>query len=344
MTDEILMRRCIELARQGSGNVAPNPMVGCLIVYDGRIIGEGFHQKFGGPHAEVNAIASVEEKNQHLISSSSLYVNLEPCSHYGKTPPCTDLIIQKKIKNIFIGCEDTNPFVVGNGIEKLKEAGCNVKLRIMYEESRKLNKRFFTFIERQRPYVILKWAETVNGFIAPADKVRTHISNDYSRMLVHQWRAEEAAVLVGTETASYDDPQLDARNWNGAKPIRVVLDRTLRLSPHLKLFDRSAPTIVFTEITRQSGENIEFVKINFNEGLVDDILASLYQRQIQSVMVEGGARLLQSFIENGHWDEARIFIAPKMLQDGLQAPRIIGSVISKEFILDDELILLGNNA
>ena len=244
MVEEKFMQRCIDLARLGAGNVAPNPMVGCVIVLGGKMIGEGFHQKYGEAHAEVNAIHSVKDEN--LLEHSTLYVSLEPCSHFGKTPPCTDLIIEKKIPEIIIGCIDPNPLVGGDGIRKLHKANRQVQVGVLEAACRELNKRFFTFIEKKRPYVVLKWAQTADHFMAPLNKQRLQISNEYSQTLVHRWRSEEQAILIGTETALHDNPKLDARKWNGRNPLRIVLDRTLRLPETLEIF-KQGNFIVFTE-------------------------------------------------------------------------------------------------
>lgn len=339
--DDLYMQRCLDLALQGIGRVAPNPMVGCVIVHDGNIIGEGLHQAFGGPHSEVNAIQSVKKENHHLLSSSVLYVNLEPCSHYGKTPPCADLIIEKKIPKIIIGTPDPNPLVSGRGVEKLKDAGCEVITGILESACNHLNKRFFTFVKKKRPYIILKWAQTTDGFIAPENKQAT-ISNEYSRTLVHKWRSEESAIMVGTTTALVDDPVLDARMWNQQNPLRIVLDNTFRLPQSLHLFDGNIPTIVFTSKQKEPQPNIEFVTIDFNNQMLNQMLQKLYDRNILSVLVEGGAKLLQTFIDSNLWDEARIFIAAKNLRTGVIAPKASGTVFSKEKIGADELIIISN--
>lgn len=338
------MKRCLELAQQASGFVAPNPMVGCVIVHDGKIIGEGFHEKFGEAHAEVNAIRSVSD--QQLLQRSILYVNLEPCSHFGKTPPCTDLIIEKKIPEAIIGCLDPNPLVAGTGAKKLQDSHIKIQSGILETESRKLNRRFFTFHQQTRPYIILKWAQTRDGFIAPGDKSRVSISNEFSKTITHRWRSEEAAIMVGTNTALHDDPQLNARLWNNHNPIRIVLDRELQLPQELSVFDHATSTIVFSETERTSENNLEFIQIDFKNDLLKNILRVLREKQIQSVLVEGGALLLQSFIDEELWDEARIFIAPSFLIDGLPSPKILridpdgsGNTISEKDIYGDQLII-----
>jgi diaminohydroxyphosphoribosylaminopyrimidine deaminase/5-amino-6-(5-phosphoribosylamino)uracil reductase len=339
---EQYMRRCLELAKQAAGFVAPNPLVGCAIVYEGKIIGEGFHQKFGEAHAEVNAIHSVSDPL--LLQHSTLYVNLEPCSHIGKTPPCADLIIQKKIPEVIIGCPDLNPLVSGNGIRKLQAAKCKVQTGILEAESKELNKRFITFHKKKRPYIILKWAQTRDCFLAPKNNSRTNISNEFSRTLAHCWRSEEQSIMIGTNTALHDNPKLDARLWNNRNPVRVVLDRELKLPPSLNLFDHSVPTIVFTEKEKRGEENIGFIQLDFKNNLLENILHILYEMQIQSVLVEGGARLLQSLIEKSLWDEARIFIAPLLLHEGISAPKISAAPISEENIYGDQLIVIRNKS
>jgi diaminohydroxyphosphoribosylaminopyrimidine deaminase/5-amino-6-(5-phosphoribosylamino)uracil reductase len=337
---QVMMQRCLDLGLQGAGHVAPNPMVGCVIVHEARIIGEGFHHEFGGPHAEVNAIESVASQDESLLTSATLFVNLEPCSHQGKTPPCADLIISKKIPSVVIGCIDPNPLVAGSGIEKLKAAGCKVAVGILEAESKNLNKRFFTFIQKKRPYVILKWAQTLDGFIAPADGKKTIISNEYSQQLVHKWRSEEASIMVGRKTALADNPHLDARMWNGNSPVRIVIDRDLQLPASLHIFDQSIPTIVFTLHEKAATEKIRYIQVAFNEHLAEAILLSLYQEGIQSVFIEGGATLLQTFIDSGYWDEARIFTGDKLFQEGIAGPKINGTVAEKHSIGTDQLLLI----
>lgn len=341
MDHELYMRRCMELAQQGAGFVAPNPMVGCVIVNDGKIIGEGYHQKFGEPHAEVNAINSV--KDPTLLSRSTLYVNLEPCSHFGKTPPCADLIIAKGIPEVIIGCHDPNPDVSGNGIKKLRAAHCHVHQGILEAECEELNCRFFTFHKKQRPYIILKWAQSTDGFTAPASGERMNISNEYSRTLVHRWRSEESAIMIGTNTASRDNPALDARLWNGNNPVRVVLDRDLRLSSDLRLFDHAIRTIVITEKAKPSEKNLEFFQTNFSQELLRNVMQHLYREQLQSVLVEGGAQLLQNFIAENLWDEIRLFISPQLLHSGIAAPHFEGTRISEENIDGDRLLTFKPN-
>jgi len=339
---EAFMKRCIELALNGAGEVAPNPMVGCVIVHDGKIIGEGFHKKFGEAHAEVNAINSISDTS--LFKRSSLYVNLEPCSHFGKTPPCVDLIIEKEIPEVIVGCLDPNTLVAGRGIRKLEKSNVRVQVGVLDSESREVNERFITFHERKRPYIILKWAQSSDGFIAPKNGQRTNISNEYSRTLSHRWRSEEAAIMVGTTTAINDNPKLDVRLWNGKNPLRVVIDQQLRISSTSNIFDHSIPTLVFTEKQKAHEENLEFHKTAFSERLLQDVMSVLHEKQILSLIVEGGSQLHQSFIEQNLWDEARIFTASNFLGDGIRAAKINGEKILEENIFGDKLVILKNKS
>ncbi len=315
--EELFMRRALDLAALGRGAVSPNPMVGCVIVHEDRIIGEGYHQKYGEAHAEVNAINSVS--NQALLSEATAYVTLEPCAHYGKTPPCAILLVEKKLKKVIIATKDSNPLVGGKGLKILQEAGIEVKTGVLEKEARALNKRFFTQTDRHRPYVILKWAQTRDGFVAKRDYSSKWISNSSSRQLVHKWRAEEDAVLVGKNTAKYDDPALNVRDWSGNNPLRVVIDSNLELPKNLKLFDQSQPTICFN--TLKSGQEglVEYVKLP-HAYRIDSILNELQQRRVQSVIVEGGTFLLRKFIESELWDEARVFTSHVKFGSGISAP------------------------
>jgi diaminohydroxyphosphoribosylaminopyrimidine deaminase/5-amino-6-(5-phosphoribosylamino)uracil reductase len=330
---EKYMRRCIEIAAGGIGNVAPNPLVGCVITHNDRIIGEGFHRVYGQPHAEVNAINSVSDKS--LLSQSTLYVNLEPCSHYGKTPPCADAIIAAKIPKVVIGNKDCNEKVCGMGIEKLRNAGCDVNTGVLDDDCKELNKRFFVYHQKQRPYVILKWAQTSDCFMDINRKSINEappamITSENMRILDHKWRSEEAAIMVGTNTAILDDPKLTTRNWSGKNPLRIVLDQSLKLSSSLKVFDNSSPTIIFNGKRNESDEvNLnDFVKVDFGNNLIQEILNYLRDIKVQSIIVEGGCRLLSSFIQSGLWDEARIFTAEKYLKDGVKSPSICGNLIN----------------
>ncbi len=338
------MKRCIELAKLGMGNVAPNPMVGALVVHNGKIIGEGFHRQYGEAHAEVNAINSV--KNKELLKESTIYVSLEPCAHHGKTPPCADLIVEKQIPRVVIACVDTFAKVAGKGIEKLQKAGCDVTLGVLEQESIDLNKRFFTFHNKKRPYIILKWAETLDGFIdidyRGNNSIEPYwITNSLSKKLVHKWRTEEDAFMVGTNTAINDNPHLTVREWKGHNPVRIVIDRDLKLSKSLNLFDKKAKTIVFNSKKSVITDNVEFVKIAFNDSL-HEILNELYVRSIQSIVVEGGKLLLDSFIQQNLWDEARVFIGNKYFERGLSAPAFNKIPYKTEMLGDSKLMLFSN--
>ncbi|WP_100615568.1 bifunctional diaminohydroxyphosphoribosylaminopyrimidine deaminase/5-amino-6-(5-phosphoribosylamino)uracil reductase RibD [Confluentibacter citreus] len=324
---EKYIKRCIEIAKNGLGSTRPNPMVGCVIVHNSIIIGEGFTSTYGGNHAEVNAINSVVDKN--LLKDATQYVTLEPCSHFGKTPPCSDLIIKYNIPNVVIGCIDDNIKVAGKGVEKLKNAGCQVTVGVLEDECKKHHKRFFTFHNKKRPYIILKWAETKDGFIAPETKKEQKpvwISNEYSRQLTHKWRAEEQAILVGTNTVLQDNPSLTVRDWTGQNPIRIVLDKNLKLPKNQAVFNDEAQTMVISK------NNIDFSK-----DVAIQICDLLFQKDINSVIIEGGKHTLQTFIDENLWDEARIFTGDVQFNKGLKAPHLHGKLISEENIKDDIL-------
>jgi diaminohydroxyphosphoribosylaminopyrimidine deaminase/5-amino-6-(5-phosphoribosylamino)uracil reductase len=320
--DEIYMQRCIELARMGKGMVAPNPMVGAVIVCDDKIIGEGFHKRFGEPHAEVNAIASV--KDHSLFPQSTIYVSLEPCAHHGKTPPCADLLVQKGFKRVVIGCKDTHVKVGGKGIERLKKAGLEVEVGVLEKECRELNKRFFTFHEKQRPYVILKWAQSKDGFIdGPRlnnEKGILWISSPETRSLVHKWRSEEQTILVGRKTVENDNPSLTVRDVYGNNPIRIIIDSQLKISGDVNIFSDEAPTIIFNRSRNEVKGSVEWIKIP--EVNTRYILEKLYERNILSVFVEGGSRTLQYFIFDNVWDEARVIVGEAVFGEGTKAPSI----------------------
>lgn len=336
LDNETYMFRCLQLAKQGLGNVAPNPMVGAVIVANGRIIGEGFHRRCGEAHAEVNAINSVKET--HLLPHSTLYVNLEPCSHYGKTPPCAKLIIEKKIPHVVVGSLDPFPEVAGRGIKMLREAGVNVEVGILQKECDELNKRFFTFHRKKRPFVLLKFAQSADGFCAKNGE-ETLLSTPQTQLLVHKLRTEESAILVGKNTALIDNPKLNARYWNEQKnPIRMVVDKNLEIPKSNYLFDQSQPTIVFTQKKQPSSTNLEFVELNFSENIVPQICDFLYQRNIQSLILEGGPTLQQSFIDAKIVDEVRIEISPKILENGIKIPAIQISIIKEEVIDGNKII------
>ena len=328
------MKRALELARLGHGHVSPNPLVGCVVVHQGVIIGEGWHKKYGEPHAEVNAIDSVQDKS--LLKESTVYVNLEPCSHTGKTPPCADLLITHQVKKVVVSNLDSNPVVSGNGIKKLRSAGIEVVTGILENEGRELNKRFFTFMEKQRPYILLKWAETSDGFIAKENHDSKWISNEYSRQLVHKWRAEDDAVLVGSKTAVHDNPELNVRDWSGRNPVRIVLDRFLRLSDTLHLFDRSQKTLCYNVLKHEEHSNLTLVLVE-ERNFIQNVLVDLHKRKIQSVIVEGGTTILQLFIDAALWDEAKVFVADKSFGKGIKSPHLHGNLIGQESVFNDTL-------
>lgn len=342
---ETYINRCLQLAQNGLGTTYPNPLVGSVIVFDGKIIGEGWHKKAGEAHAEVNAIASV--KDVDLLKKSTLYVNLEPCSHFGKTPPCADLIIKKQIPKVVIGTIDPFAKVCGNGIAKLKEAGIEVEVGFLEKECNELNKRFFTFHQKRRPYIILKWAQTQDGFIAPLHKDENRpvwISNPLCRQLVHQWRTQEQAILVGTNTVLDDNPKLNVRDTFGKSPIRIVIDRELKIPTDFSVYDKSVKTIFITSKEQESqDENLVFDKIDFQSNVIQQVLDVLYKHQIQSVIIEGGSQLLQSFIQKNLWDEARVFTSEIGLKEGIKAPDFHYTYQNKQDIQNDELTFFYNS-
>lgn len=319
------MARCIDLASKGEGHTAPNPMVGSVIVYHDMIIGEGYHHAYGGPHAEVNAIESVKDKS--LLKQSTLYVNLEPCSHYGKTPPCSDRIIKEGIKNVVIGTTDPNSLVAGKGIQKMKKAGINVKTGLLEDECYYLNRAFFTFYQNKRPYIILKWAQTIDGYmdVERSKQESPHINwitGKSLKTLVHKWRALNPAILVGTITAINDNPELTVREWVGENPLRLVVDENRILSENAKLFNSQAETVVFCREPGNSMHNIKYEALDFDTPIVPQILNYLYKRNIQSLIVEGGRLMLETFMNEGSWDEIRLLIGDKFFYQGLKAPAI----------------------
>lgn len=322
-SDEFFMQRCIELAQKGLGSVAPNPMVGCVIVHDNRIIGEGYHRNFGEAHAEVMAINSVSQID--LLEKATLYVSLEPCAHHGKTPPCVDLILEKRIPKVVIGCRDSYHEVNGKGIQRLQLAGVEVVLGLLETECKTLNKRFFTFHNKKRPYIVLKWAQTRDGYI---DRIRSNdspaqinrISSEESKTLVHLWRSEEQAILVGKNTVLNDNPELTVRAVSGKNPIRIVLDPKLELSAENKVFNAESPTLVLNLIKDESRENVSLIRLESFD--LDSILEKLHELQIQSILVEGGAYTLQQFIDRREWDEARVLVGDTNFGKGLRAPII----------------------
>ncbi len=342
---EKYIKRCIELAKNGLGTTYPNPLVGCVIVFENVIIGEGWHKKSGEAHAEVLAIESV--RNKELLSASTLYVSLEPCSHFGKTPPCADLILKYKIPNVVIGTIDPNSKVSGKGIQKLKDSGVNVTYGILVNECNELNKRFFTFHSKTRPFIILKWAESSDGFISPINKKEQKpvwLSNEYSRQLVHKWRSEEQAILVGTQTIIDDNPSLTVRDWVGKNPIRVLIDRDNAIDTSSNVFDNQAKTIVFSnkEVTSNS-DTIQYIKIDFDKNSTQAIVDKLFKNNIQSIIIEGGRKTIQSFIDANLWDEARIFIGEINLNEGTRAPKLNRVNYYKNLIKKDTLLIYRND-
>jgi len=319
-----MIRRCLQLADYGDGYVAPNPKVGAVLVYQDEIIGEGFHRKYGEPHAEPNAINSVKIKE--LISESTLYVNLEPCSHYGKTPPCADLIVRSGIPRVVIGTLDPNPKVSGRGIEILEKAGVVVISGVLENECRELNKRFFTYQEKKRPYIILKWAQTSDGFIDIIRKDNSvtplKISNSVTSQLTHKYRSENQSILVGSNTVLLDNPSLTVRNWSGKSPDRIILNRAGNIPPEYNIFDVSANTIIFTSNPGENTQHASYIKIDFAKENLKDLIQRIYNLGIHSVLVEGGAKVLNSFIEAGLWDEANVEVSQQTCGNGVKAPEI----------------------
>ena len=344
---DIYMRRCLELAQLGMGHVSPNPMVGAVIVLNGKIIGEGYHQKYGEAHAEVNAINQVITKFDNyaeLLKQSTIYVSLEPCAHYGKTPPCADLIIKHQIPKVVVGCRDPFDQVNGKGIEKLRAGGVDIVLGVLEARCKWLNRRFFTRVQKHRPYIILKWAQTTDGLFAPADGSQFWITGKESRKMVHQWRSEEDAILVGTKTVAADNPQLNVRYGNGKSPKRVIIDRELKLDKSLSIFDQSIDTLIFNEVeTKIDGRNKYIALEDFGRYVPQYILFQLYMQDIQSVIIEGGSHTLTSFIEAGLWDEARIFTGTSNLNSGIKAPQINGIIEEEILSGTDRLTVLVNS-
>ena len=339
------MQRCLELAKNGLGSVAPNPMVGCVIVHNHQVIGEGYHEKYGEGHAEVNAVRQV--KDHSLLKEATAYVSLEPCAHFGKTPPCADMLIEKGLKRVVIASRDPFPEVDGKGMEKLRKAGIDVDFGVLEEEALELNARFFTFHQQHRPYVILKWAQSEDGFIdihrkSGDGQKPTKISGKLAQRLVHQWRGQEPAIMVGAKTALLDNPRLDVRFGTGPNPVRVVLDQEGELPEDLHLFDGSTPTLIFTEKIKENRSSVDFISIDFKANPLQQVLNSLAERKLQSIFIEGGKQLLQSFIDAGLWDEARVFTNPRKLNSGVKAPQIPSTPAAMEQIEDDQLSIYRN--
>ncbi len=339
---EIYIRRTFELAQRGFSGASPNPLVGCCIVCNGKIIGEGWHRQYGEAHAEVNAIADVAPENHDLLSQSTLYVSLEPCCYHGNTPPCTDLILKHRIPNVVMSSTDPNPRISGAGAAQLRKHGVTVTTGILADEGAWLNRRFFTYIQKKRPYVILKYAQSVDGFMGKKDE-QIWISGQVAKRLTHKWRSEEDAILVGTNTARIDNPQLNTRLWKGKSPMRVVPDRVGGLPHDLHIFDGGVKTQIFidemTNLPDSSYHNVFFTKINFTEKVIPQILDNLFEQRIKSIIVEGGAALLNSFISENLWDEARIFTANHALKEGIRAPEIKGELVERKKIGKDVLTI-----
>lgn len=342
------MQRCLELASLGMGSVSPNPMVGCVIVHNQKIIGEGYHKKFGEAHAEVNAINAVlkqyGEAAEAMLANATAYVSLEPCAHFGKTPPCADLLIRHRIKKVVIG--NTDPFadVNGKGIEKLKNAGIEVVSGILESQCTYLNRRFFTRIKQQRPYIILKWATTANGYFAPKNTVQQWISGPLSKKLVHKWRTEEDAILIGKQTALADNPQLTSREWQGKNPVRIVIDRDLQVPVSSHVYNKESKTIILNEVKTDVQDNVHFIQMeDMQYYLPQKIAFQLYLMDIQSVIIEGGANILNQFIKAGLWDEARVFTSASSWNEGIASPVINGFITSQYLIEQDNLTIYQNN-
>lgn len=343
-THEKYMARCIQLAKNGLGTTYPNPLVGSVIVYNGKIIGEGWHQKAGEAHAEVNAINSV--KNKSLLSKATIYVSLEPCSHFGKTPPCADLISYHKIPNVVIGTIDPFAKVAGNGIKKLMLSGAKITLGVLEKECKELNKRFFTFHEKKRPYIILKWAETEDGFIAPLkkeEKKPVWITNPYSRQWVHKWRTEEQGILVGTNTVLEDNPSLEARDYFGQNPTRIAIDRNNIIDDSFQIKDKKTKTIIINNHDVLTKNDVILYKnIIFETIFVENLLKYLHTSKIQSVIIEGGTKTIQSFIDKNLWDEARVFSNKNKFTAGIEAPKL-NSYKSTDFLIANDRLKIFRN-
>jgi len=322
LNHEHYIKRCLEISKLGIGTTRPNPSVGAVLVVDDRIIGEGFTSPYGGNHAEVNAISAV--KDQTLLAIATMYVTLEPCSHFGKTPPCADLIIKSEIKKVVIGCIDSNVLVAGKGIERLQNAGCEVIVGVLEKECKAHHRRFFTFQTKKRPFIILKWAQTLDAYVAPKNRAiqaPVWITNEASRQLVHKWRCEEQAILVGTTTVLDDNPGLDVRYWKGEDPVRIVIDKELKIPTNLKVYDGSVKTIFINESSTYVKGTIFFEKINFSKPIAIQICEVLFKHNIQSLIVEGGTKTIQTFIDENLWDEARVFSGEVHFNDGVNAPK-----------------------
>ena len=338
MNHEHYIKRCLEISKLGIGTTRPNPSVGAVLVVDDRIIGEGFTSPYGGNHAEVNAISTVRDSS--LLATATMYVTLEPCSHFGKTPPCADLIIKSEIKKVVIGCIDSNVLVAGKGVERLQNAGCEVIVGVLEKECKAHHKRFFTFQTQKRPFIILKWAQTLDAYVAPKNRAiqaPVWITNEASRQLVHKWRSEEQAILVGTTTVLDDNPRLDVRYWKGEDPVRIIIDKELKIPANLKVYDGSVKTIFINESSTSVKGAIFFEKINFSKPIAIQICEVLFKHKIQSLIVEGGTKTIQTFIDENLWDEARVFSGEVHFNDGVNAPKFDVIPTNKENIKGDIL-------
>ena len=338
------MRRCLQLASSAIGKVSPNPMVGSVLVHDGRIIGEGFHQAYGEAHAEVNCLNRVAEGDKHLISNSILYISLEPCNHYGKTPPCTDLILRSGVPVVVVGCRDHSEKVNGAGIRRLRDAGVTVIEGVLANEAEQLNRRFFIYNKFKRPFIILKWAESADGFLGNAES-RTKISNVVVDRLVHKWRTEESAIMIATNTALVDNPALTARYWTGSNPVRVLIDKDLRIPETNQIYNNDAKTLVFNLHKADVKNHITYIRYQEGGSLLSFIMHSLYEHQVQSIIIEGGAQLLSSFVNAGYWDEARLIVNNKLyLSDGVQGPVFDRTTFGqRKEVGDNSLLFYRNN-
>lgn len=342
-SDEYFIGVCLKLAEKGLGYTAPNPIVGSVLVYDGEIIGQGYHQKYGEAHAEVNCINSVKDTNRHLISKSTLYVSLEPCNHFGKTPPCTNFILKHKIPKVVIGCQDPFDKVQGSGVSMLRENGVEVVESVLEAECQYANKRFFTFHTKKRPYIILKWAQSNEGFIASNMEEQIWLTGEISKILVHRWRSEEAAILVGYNTAKIDNPKLTNRSGEGLNPMRIVIDRYLSLTGDCSLINDNLPTIILNEVKDDLKGEKHYMKIDFSISIPKQILNLLYQINLQSVIIEGGAKTLNLFIDEKLWDEARVFETQKEIELGIKVNELVKPFARKELVGNDTLKIYYNN-
>lgn len=342
MVQKIFMQRCLELAALGNGKVAPNPLVGAVLVVDNKIIAEGYHQNFGGAHAEVNAINAVAD--QSLLSKATLYVNLEPCAHFGKTPPCVDLVINSGIRKVVVAQVDPFEKVAGNGIAKMQATGIEVHVGLMEAEAKWLNRRFLHFVNHKKPYVVLKWAQTMSGYIAPYAhqmskeefEEKRHITGLLVQKQVHKWRTEESAILVGRNTVVTDNPALNARAWHGKNPLRIVVDRMLKLDHSCKVFDGQTPTWIINSVKAESLPNIQYVYFEPTENWTEVLLNKMYQEGHQSLIIEGGSSILNHVIASNLWQEAQVFYTPKHFKDGVSAPHISGH-LAETFELDQSI-------